>query len=175
MGYGILARLLPPKAETLTKASILRVPDEFDEAAYLKLAEKVGFDGATLAVAQARQQARSAATNVAFRDFLAENGITVYKESRVNWYMNSITPSGHRWLWAQVKAPSDRYQPNAYTKPIPLAVLLTMEKIVDAFPDARFEVTDITEMPKGDPFLRVHVSGGDWFIIERWDEPRFRS
>lgn len=63
--------------------------------------------------------------------------------------------------------------PTSYEKPIPIPVLMTAKTIKDEFPDATFEVTDIVNVPKPDPFLAV-VYEGQRFIIERWDEPGFR-
>lgn len=64
-----------------------------------------------------------------------------------------------------------------YNKPIPYPVLLTVDRISEAFPKAGFFVSD--EMRpiasnKLDPFLMV-VHPGLQYIIERWDEPKFRA
>lgn len=63
----------------------------------------------------------------------------------------------------------------AYTKPIPLPVLLTVKTVRDACPSAKFFVSDEMQAERiPDPFLLVEI-GGQQFVIERWDEPAFRA
>lgn len=65
-----------------------------------------------------------------------------------------------------------------YNKPVPLPVLLTVQRLLAAEPSAKFYVSDLLqehEQPANrDPFLMV-VVGGEAFIVERWDEPSFRG
>lgn len=161
MGKGIIARFMNLVPEPV---SAVDVEQEIDENEYRKLAQRAGFFG----VEQVLKQRAAVAKSHALRNFLAENGICVYPEDQVWRYMNSVTPSDQIWRWTWL---------GDYYKPIPEAVLMTMAKIQEAFPnDLVFEVTDIYAMPKGDPFLRVRISGtAESFIIERWDEPKFRS
>jgi hypothetical protein len=63
---------------------------------------------------------------------------------------------------------------NAYTRPLPQAVLMTVKKIRDKFRDALFYASDY-EVRDPDPFLMVTGPGLDYYVIERWDEPTFRS
>lgn len=64
---------------------------------------------------------------------------------------------------------------SVYGKPLPLPVLLTVEKIATRFPDALFFVSDEYHAPPiMDPFLMV-LYGGEQFVVERWDEPSFRA
>jgi hypothetical protein len=141
-----------------------------DEDVYAQLARRAGFTNVDMVIQRGKMLAR----NLQFREFLAENGITVYAEPAVEKYMASVTPYGKRWGWLGVTAPySD--MAGTYRKPIPEAVLMVMAKIRDAYKDVRFEITDISDMPKPDPFLRASVDGNEWYIIERWDEPAFRS
>lgn len=168
MGMGIVARFM--KLERV-KVDVGAQEPELNEEEYLELARKAGFDGATKAIALKKSEAAI----YLFRAFLAENGITVYQEDAVNRYMNSITPFEMRWGWLGLDSSASARLSMVYEKPIPLAVLMTMAKIREAFPDAVFQVADIYYLPKGDPFLRVALSGtSEWFIIERWDEPGFR-
>lgn len=170
MGLGLLAALFPPRK---TPLDVEEEPstEAVNEVEYRALSRKAGFDGAEIALERQCRDQQRAADIRALRRFLAENGIAVYSESRVIRYMESITPSGHRWYWYRVG--QEHHGIGLYKKPIPAPVLMTMAKIREAFPEVRFEVTDIEELPKGDPFLRAGQHG-TWFIIERWDEPGFR-
>lgn len=167
MGNGIVAKFMRLVPEPVTATTY---DDTIDEQEYLKLAKKAGYD-ATAAIAERQMEIKSCL----LRNFLAENGICVYPENKVIRYMNSVTPAYHRWTWRRVDR-SERSQYGPYSKPIPEAVLMTMVKIREAFPDGVvFEVTDIEMMPAGDPFLRVRIKNTqENFIIERWNEPRFR-
>lgn len=167
---GLITKRLQPE-----KAPLLPLPaEEFDVEAYRALADKVGFTGVRAALLRAQSTKRSGE----LRAFLIENSIEVYTELAVYKYMTRITPGGHEWGWVPL---NERARQNAtrmtdhYTKPIPTPVLLTMERIIDAFADAKFQVTDISRIERPDPFLRVSVDGETWFIIERWDEPAFRG
>lgn len=164
MGIGLTAKFMHLVPEPV---SVIEETDHFDENRYRELAEKAGFSGAEQAILVQQRTMRSHD----LRKFLAKNGICVYPEKKVIAYMNSITPRSHDWGWRPLKA--GRYA--SYAKPIPEVVLMTIVKINECFPDAVFEVTDITARPKGDPFLRVRIANtSDNFIIERWDEPKFR-
>jgi hypothetical protein len=85
------------------------------------------------------------------------------------------------WHWHPVKSYSDfrwhgsnHVSREIYNKPIPMAVMVTMARIEALFPETRFYVSDLQDMK--DPFLAVSVEGSDtFFVIERWDEPGFRS
>lgn len=65
----------------------------------------------------------------------------------------------------------------AYTKRVPLPVLLTAEQIEDKLPgEVSFFVSDIERYP--DPFLGVCLKSDPekkMFVVERWDEPGFRG
>lgn len=63
---------------------------------------------------------------------------------------------------------------DVYTKPIPASVLFTVKKINDAFPEARFFVSDFVTIPKADPFLAVTVPRGLFCIVDFWHEPGFK-
>lgn len=62
-----------------------------------------------------------------------------------------------------------------YRELVPWEVLLTVEKIAARFPTAQFLVAALKKEP--DPFLGVQLRDADsgFYIIERWDEPGFRS
>lgn len=65
-----------------------------------------------------------------------------------------------------------------YDKPIPYPVLLTAQRIKQVAPSAVFYASDEireADMPAvRDPFLGVRI-GGEFFIVEKWDEPEFRG
>lgn len=170
MGYGILAKWFPPQKQALTvESDTIPGADDVQDSEYRELARQAGWDGVEHALAQKTITDRT----TQLRRFLAENGICVYDARAVNRYMKSITPAGKMWSWYDVKR-SEYVERAYYTKPLPAAVLMTMATIREAFPNIWFQVTDIHDLPKGDPFLRCFLPGGDAFIIERWDEPGFR-
>ena len=81
-----------------------------------------------------------------------------------------------RQIWHSRNGAVAREQ-HPYAKPVPLPVLLTVERISDKFPEALFFVSDeYSAPPMPDPFLAV-VYGEDSspVIVERWDEPGFRG
>jgi hypothetical protein len=63
-----------------------------------------------------------------------------------------------------------------YGKPIPIPVLITMERVAEKFPDAQMFVSDEIDAREfvKDPFLMV-VYLGKHYIIERWDEPNYKE
>ena len=128
-----------------------------------------------------------------FRDWLAKGGIPSYDHNKVQRYLDREL--GHnrgagQWGWRRART-NDRiphrrfcaapFLEQQYRKPIPLPVLLTMERIVTKFPAAQFFISDALtrseqeaiRMALRDPFL-LAIVGDEWHIVERWDEPRFR-
>lgn len=180
---GIIAALFPPIRKPVEIESADPITADLDIEQYEALAKKAGFVRARHAIKENFKRSEV----LRFRRFLAENGICVYDPWRVEKYMDSITPRKHIWRWLDTDRESGadedpRINPAVvgfidlrplYSKPIPEAVLLTMARIRAEFTGAWFQVTDITEQPKGDPFLRVILHDA-WYIIERWDEPGFR-
>jgi len=166
---GLYATLFgPPLKQEIEKTEGITV----DREEYLKLARAAGFAGAESAATVLDTKKRT----VMLRDWLAENGITVYPAKSVIRYMDSITPKGKEWFWSPVNANAmSRFSGEYYNKPIPAEVLMVMGKIRDSFTDIAFEVTDMRNVEHPDPFLRCRIKGDDEaFIIERWDEPKFR-
>ena len=115
--------------------------------------------------------------------------IGIYAYEAVIRYLDRVVEEkrNHRWdsldwYWRPVNAAAAGYRahapkhvsPDVYDKPIPLPVMLTIQRIKSRFPAAKFFVSDIREV--SDPFLAVTVEGSDsFFVVERWDEPGFRS
>lgn len=89
-------------------------------------------------------------------------------------------PATITWNWHPLRKQDKKAIDNGspvYKHPVPMPVLMTIEKICDRMPDAAFFVTDY-EVKDPDPFLLVThkelgIEGG--YVIERWDEPSFRG
>ena len=114
--------------------------------------------------------------------------IGVYEYEAVTWYLDRQVERTKKnrydhidWYWHPVKSSNaiwfgrpSHVSADVYNKPIPMPVMLTIARIESLYPAARFYVSDIREVK--DPFLAVTVEGADtFFVIERWDEPSFRS
>jgi hypothetical protein len=61
-----------------------------------------------------------------------------------------------------------------YRRPIPLPVLLTIEKILTEVPDAHFYISQSAD-ENADPFLNVTGRNCCHFIVERWNEPNYQT
>jgi hypothetical protein len=129
-----------------------------------------------------------------FKAFVVANGLTVYNRADVDEYLHhkyalvttNVTARvvwGYRPLRELDRTAGHTDSANghlqrgapAYSKPIPYPVLLTVKAIRDAFPAARFFVSDEMHAERiPDPFLLVEI-GSEQFIVERWDEPSFRE
>lgn len=142
---------------------------------YKTLAQKLGFNPLQL-------------KNEEFKLFLKENNIPIYDYNHVLKYLNELVDqSGSRksivWsplrqkerdaiLKSETRPINDRLNSNIYQQIVPLSVLQTIEKINDAFPDAQFFVSEITNIP--DPFLAVGFAGLPLTIVDFWAEPGFK-
>ena len=153
---------------------------------YRRVAEKLG-----VAV-------RSPGSLTPFKTWLSTEGVPCYSEDKVKTYLNKMlgknntdyTHTSQYWLWRGARV-NDTIIYNTkyagapvgltslkYSKPLPYPVMLTMERIQGAFPNAGFYISDTyTDNEKAamrDPFLLVIV-GDERYIVERWDEPNFRD
>lgn len=103
--------------------------------------------------------------------FAMNNGVFMANDKSLN---DSLTSWGRRHNGQII----GRRDANTYEKPVPYPVLLTVERIAAEFPEACFFVNDearpIASEKHLDPFLMV-VIGKNRYIIERWDEPKFRA
>lgn len=175
---------------------------EFNEAEYRELAKSIGWTGCDAAISMELRPLRLyefrtflAANGICVFD---EKRVREYMDAQVE-QVNKKIPKRRdgmdgrkRWVWAPLDGAPEQPQQREvntwtsimfmsvdlagqtrYEKPIPLPVLMTAKTIKDQFPAATFEVTDITNVPRPDPFLSV-LYEGERFIIERWDEPGFR-
>ena len=136
--------------------------------------------------------------------YLADNAMTIYPMDKVKKYLDLKVAempktrrdpwgggSSARWTWnwlalreQDVVKKSGNFSKLYGTKAIPVEVLMTVEKIADDLGATRvhFYVSDFVKAarptPKPvDPFLAVCASSATakLFVIERWDEPAFRS
>jgi hypothetical protein len=158
--------VVPDKSvAVMEKVPDLKLDPETEQ--YLKIAEKAGVT-AVIDQIQAQRNAELSKVDAIqkrneFRAFLSENGICVYEHGKVASYMASITPDGYTWVWKYAAGPLDDKigKGNRYSQPIPMPVLMTMATIREKYPEAIFEVTEIVQQPKLDPFLRVSVASSE--------------
>lgn len=164
---------------------------------YVRIAAKLGFE------------IPKEPSDRALQKILADLSIGVYAYQPVLTYLKTQRPENHFVVWVPVakgyrldklarrlhRMPTDGWEHgrhgcishNLYNKPIPYPVMVTMEKIVDAAKEYKFNpmffVSDFEERrvplqrsTRFDPFLAVGTSDSDaLFVIERWDEPGFRE
>lgn len=120
---------------------------------------------------------------------LVEENIHIYDNVQVAEFLN--TQLGfEEWEWRGVR-PKDvehlkgwfshlgkyrvPYSSRVNSQPIPLPVLMTMQKVLDKLPDVHFYVSCKKEPSNDDPFLCISGKNLGVFIIERWDEPSYRE
>lgn len=148
-----------------------------ERAEYIRVAEAVGIGDSPAVIAER------------LLAFMQEENITTYDRQKVYEYLNQELGKG-KWEWRGVRK-SDvaefsgwishydggdvMYGAIAYTEKIPLPVLLTIQKVAEAVPGAHFYISELASSKVGDPFLMVSGRGIGSYIIERWDEPRFRG
>lgn len=136
-------------------------------------------------------------------------GITVYSESAVARYLKTKAPEDHQYVWvpampqhvpAALRKAHPRFRNEGwrrvsleggiitgavYNKPIPYAVLTTMDQIrteaikqgvIPTFFVSDFAKSKTITIERRDPFLAIGtVDSAAFHIIERWDEPGFRE
>jgi hypothetical protein len=137
--------------------------------------------------------------------YLAENSIDVYPIDKVKAYLEkkmadlpktrSYDGWGERrttrwtWNWMALREQDILKSSGNFSKlysntnkPVPVEVLMTVEKIVDDLgpTHVHFYVSEFVKAARPtprvvDPFLAVCSSTAKLFVIERWDEPSFRS
>lgn len=155
------AALNEPQEDLLARYSALEKEstDEDNQAKrrHKELAEKLGV--------------KAAFVGDRLLDVLKEEGIQVFHRVKVEQY---LTDKG-AWKWYKLRNcdREDSLFP-LYTELVPWEVLVTVEKLLARIPDAHFLVAALEKDP--DPFLGVgSMKEGCFYIIERWDEPGFRS
>jgi hypothetical protein len=174
--FGI-AKRTPLEVPVATKLTDFAM-NEQELAAYVKVAAKIGlYSGALL--------------KEILLHFLSDEGICVYNLEHVEKYLDAKFGSTDRAMWgwwglrsrdvnAVVRSREGSYNGDTvrhlqYRQPVPLPVLLSVDKIVEKFPDLYFYVADKVEPSDFvDPFLAVTGAGLEFIVIERWNEPSFR-
>lgn len=178
-------------AEPQAKTWVAEIDKEFADE-YGKLAEELGVNTDAIKVER-------------FKNWLNHAGILCYDYADVAAYLTKQYGEGEKetsssygkatWGWVALreadlptrisgergdgwirKNGNLQYNAGVYKKAIPLPVLHTVKRIVEAFPTAQFYVSDEVMMPSAvkDPFLMVRY-GAKWFVVEKWAEPGFRG
>jgi hypothetical protein len=106
-------------------------------------------------------------------------------ESVIN-YLDSKFPSKDMmkgWVWVPLRW-KDRETSHSfndttsrsYQKPVPFAVLKTVDEIQTQYPEAKFFISDERNAnDEKDPFLMFTLDCGRTIhVVERWDEPAYR-
>lgn len=114
--------------------------------------------------------------------------VAVYQREAVYAYLDEKFPgdaNGNRgWLWVPLRNQdtlkfwnSEYANGRFYDKPVPYAVLKTVDELTERFPKAKFFISDARgESDYKDPFLLFTLDEGrTQHIVERWNEPAFRS
>ena len=124
-------------------------------------------------------------------EVLKARGLRPYDRREVEAYLTQLYQNVRFWTWraVHVRDPRSRGQnwegtawlggDHAYGKAIPYPIVLLINDIREALPDARFFISD--ERTEGnypaetvsDPFLAVMV-GRTLTVVEAWDEPGFQ-
>lgn len=126
------------------------------------------------------------------RQFLTERGIPEYDSNQVHRYLWKMVDelsrrggrygykwhplreedkkTSFRWWWSRVESACESSD-TLYHQLVPSSVLQTVATILEAFPDAKFFVSDISLVK--DPFLLVTFPDVDPVIVDFWNEPGF--
>lgn len=120
---------------------------------------------------------------ISYESIIRECVDSVYPIDSVFDYLDKKYKDRYFWKWVPLRKrdiikgrnfnDTDR---RTYAKPIPYAVLVTIDKLQTACLDFKFFISD--ELDKSDikdPFLLVTADMiKEYWIVERWDEPSFR-
>lgn len=174
------APVQPPIPEdTRPKPRVIKPVGEAEEVrGYVALCQKICAETPAVRMLQLRQ-------------FLAERGIPEYDNRHVDAYLLGVVyqreksthgylkyfwhplreedkDTSFHWFW-DAKCDSSR---TVYHQLVPGSVLQTVATILEAFPDAKFFVSDIAAVR--DPFLLVTFPDVSPVIVDFWSEPGFR-
>ncbi len=126
--------------------------------------------------------------DIRLREVLVEENIHVYDYDKVAAFLDAKIGNKWKWLplrqldseefpggnWGHEVAGTRRvYGNQRYNRAIPLPVLLTVKKIAERIPEARFYVSGVDR--DADPFLCVTTKLLHTYVVERWDEPDYRE
>lgn len=110
-------------------------------------------------------------------------GRPTYDLASVKEYLNNKYGGWSQWCWVPLRGKDvvkginfNDIENRTYTKPIPFAVLKTIDEIQETYPQAKFFISDERyNSDVKDPFLLVTLDNGHCLhVVERWDEPAFR-
>ena len=110
-------------------------------------------------------------------------GLPTYDTQRALTYLDFKFKGRDKWVWVPLRAKDmvsdfgfNDTDKRTYSKPIPFAVLKTIDEIQSMHPEAKFFISDERRpTDEKDPFLAVTLDNGRTLhIVERWDEPSFR-
>jgi hypothetical protein len=170
---GEVARIARREIPTPSPASDLELQTE-ERKEYAVICEQLGIVDCTDLI---REKLKSV---------LRDENIHIYDLKQVVKYLDQEL--GNDWEWRGLR-PCDvehlkgwhttmvrkvPFSDEPYRGAVPLPVLMTVKKIVEAVPEMHFYVST----PKGDdgdPFLNVTRRNMGSYIVERWDEPNFRE
>lgn len=171
-----------PRAREIEIVPAAEEEEERQRAEYIRLTAKHGVFRAVAAKAPTLLGA------------LKEEGLSLYdlanveryldkKEGRNYWTWYPLRDKDVEWRHAVKRVTRGSYSSSGqvsntwYQQPIPLPVLLTVDRLVERLGDEpRFYVAAIASPP--DPFLAVTSTRDEkhtLYVIERWDEPGFRG
>jgi hypothetical protein len=157
------------------------------------VAEPDGPDATYLALAAKLHVGNAAILEAKLERVLHAEMIPVYEYAKVTAYLDHLVAKRNyeevnvkgpwfrsEWSWFSLRKGEHKGIREAkvvkpvYQGAIPLPVLMTIDKIQSQLPEARFFISQVKEVP--DPFLAVSVPGSEkLWVVERWDEPGFRS
>ena len=185
-----VAELVPPGPEAAPPAkpqpSMINECETMEKE-YLEVAKAIGLqDSPAIFAGQLKefliQEVIPRYNGTAVADYMAElcRRASVKTGREITWEWKPLRPqdavpfSSDTWT-AHFGTYDVPIRTEQYTGAVPLPVLLTVKKLIDRFGDrVCFFVSDYRD-PKPDPFLMITGVKIPCFIIERWDEPGFRS
>ena len=177
-----------PVATLLADPGALVLPSESEEERILFAME---YQNVACKLDVAVKVPCSARGNGSLRRTLYAEGIPIYPLDAVASWLQAHVSEGETWGWFPLRntdyvfmlegnrrglaSQNGSLRRAQYEKPVPLPVLLTVDRLTTQLPgDLRFFVSDTAKYQ--DPFLAVmeRASMQEFYIIERWDEPGFR-
>jgi len=176
----------PPRLQPEPLAPHIPILSDDERAEYARLANKLGTHvrGPALEgeLAQALRELMIPVYDRAkVEGYLDEHGywgwfpLSVVQPRAIIHRVNNVSHRPSYYYGGMATNDPDYGVPNAaYAEAVPLPALLTAERILDRLPSTLFYIAAARSFP--DPFLAA-VDGvtGETFVIERWDEPGFRS
>lgn len=165
------------------------LPDENELRAYVRTAQAIGFEPASLLEARLlmffREQGIGRIEYEAMSRYLmaeANKRTQVWfwrplreKDQPKGWQWGTSWDGGYKNDWYR----AEKWVCRPYHQAVPLRVLAQVEKISEAFPSALFFVTDMADRNelrlsnRPDPFICVTALDVPRIVFDVWDEPGF--